>query len=339
MAMLDDRVKAAQDAVREYHARLRTGEVSVADDPQPRLALDLFHAWRDDPDREHAATALETAFMFWGNTAHADAAAAALTRLDVHADYWDVPLHGAGLAHARAGRSAEYVEFLERCRARLTHRKSLTAALSLLGQHYLRTDMPDRAADCYRRTVDLAANPWRVRQAEGALHEIATLQPGQPAPDFAAVTLDGGTVALAGLRGRPVLLSFWSTTCEPCHGELPFLREIRAAHQERDLAVIGISQDRDEARLRSLIEHERLDWPHIHEPVAFQDELPVFGPICTAYNARTIPRTVLIARDGAIVAKDLRGAALVREVADESDAMASRHAAEDERAAARHSEG
>ncbi len=60
-----------------------------------------------------------------------------------------------------------------------------------------------------------------------------------PAPDFALAALDGGTVALEDLRGRPVVLNFWATWCQPCIVEHPVL--IRAARQWQGRAhFIGV---------------------------------------------------------------------------------------------------
>jgi len=53
--------------------------------------------------------------------------------------------------------------------------------------------------------------------------------PGKPAPDFQLKSLDGQTISLSELRGRPVLINFWATWCGPCRMEMPFLQALSEA--------------------------------------------------------------------------------------------------------------
>ena len=64
--------------------------------------------------------------------------------------------------------------------------------------------------------------------------------PGTPAPDLRLPGLDGGQVDLAALRGRPVVVNFWATWCDPCVREFPLLRQAAATHRPDRLAVVGV---------------------------------------------------------------------------------------------------
>ncbi len=55
-----------------------------------------------------------------------------------------------------------------------------------------------------------------------------SLRAGAPAPDFTATTLEGGTVKLSALRGKTVVLDFWSKSCTPCLRSMPFVEELPA---------------------------------------------------------------------------------------------------------------
>jgi thiol-disulfide isomerase/thioredoxin len=74
----------------------------------------------------------------------------------------------------------------------------------------------------------------RTRNAhdpEAALWGMSFEQPG------------GGTLALAGMRGRPTLLNFWATWCPPCVKEMPLLDAFYRAHQVRGWQVVGLAVD------------------------------------------------------------------------------------------------
>jgi thiol-disulfide isomerase/thioredoxin len=46
-------------------------------------------------------------------------------------------------------------------------------------------------------------------------------------------------------RGKPLLVNFWATWCEPCRDEFPMLNELARAYGPRDLQVLGVSLDED----------------------------------------------------------------------------------------------
>lgn len=64
------------------------------------------------------------------------------------------------------------------------------------------------------------------------------------APDFELSDLSGKPVRLSSLRGKTVVLNFWTKTCRPCLEEMPALAELaRVAASEKDLVVLTISTD------------------------------------------------------------------------------------------------
>jgi AhpC/TSA family len=65
---------------------------------------------------------------------------------------------------------------------------------------------------------------------------------GQPAPDFRLSDLNGNSVALTSMRGKVILLDFWSISCGPCIREMPMIERIGDGHKA-DLIVWGVSFD------------------------------------------------------------------------------------------------
>ena len=57
---------------------------------------------------------------------------------------------------------------------------------------------------------------------------------------------DGTRLALADLRGAPLLLNFWATWCPPCVREMPALDRFAQAHAARGWRVLGLAADKVE---------------------------------------------------------------------------------------------
>lgn len=133
---------------------------------------------------------------------------------------------------------------------------------------------------------------------------------GEQAPQFVAKTLDGKPFELSDLRGKIVLVDFWATWCGPCIAEMPNIRKTLDKYgEDGDFVVLGISLDNDEKTVGKFIRKREIPWAQI-----------VTGPadksaIAQQYFVAGIPATFLIGPDGKVVAKNLRGKSLQKEVA------------------------
>jgi cytochrome c-type biogenesis protein len=122
------------------------------------------------------------------------------------------------------------------------------------------------------------------------------VQVGKAAPDFALKDVDGNSVSLSALRGKPVLISFWATWCVPCRDELPLIRDEYLAHRAQGLAVVAIDfGDESAATVRRFWQSMNLDPPPVLDPS---------GTASTAYgvalSSTGLPVSVLVARDGTV---------------------------------------
>ena len=65
------------------------------------------------------------------------------------------------------------------------------------------------------------------------------------APEFALKDARGGTLTMANLKGKVVLLNFWATWCGPCKIEIPWFVDFEQKYRDQGFAVVGISMDED----------------------------------------------------------------------------------------------
>jgi len=67
----------------------------------------------------------------------------------------------------------------------------------------------------------------------------------QQAPDITLQMLDGKKLPLSSLKGKPVLITFWATSCPGCIKEMPHLIELYHKLHSRGLEIIGIAMPYD----------------------------------------------------------------------------------------------
>ncbi len=71
---------------------------------------------------------------------------------------------------------------------------------------------------------------------------LAVPQVGKPAPALSLPSVDGKTVVLDKLRGKPVYVNFFASWCGPCNDEAPSIRTLRQKYGARGLQVVGIDE-------------------------------------------------------------------------------------------------
>jgi thiol-disulfide isomerase/thioredoxin len=114
--------------------------------------------------------------------------------------------------------------------------------------------------------------------------------------DITALTPEGKELSLSEIVGKTdyVLLDFWASWCGPCRRFIPVLKEIYASQPEGHLQILSCSVDQDAMAWRVALQEEQMPWLQMRE-----DEE---HPCSDSYGVEFIPFTVLIDRDGQIVA-------------------------------------
>jgi peroxiredoxin len=148
------------------------------------------------------------------------------------------------------------------------------------------------------RALSADSTPEPARQmARDALSKLERV--GQPL-DFSFTALDGRKLRLAELRGKVVLVDFWSTTCVPCVREIPDLKRLYEKFHTNGLEVIGVSLDSNKAALTRFIEKEKISWPQCYDLDRATNQL------ATQYGITAIPVMWLVDKHGVLRQLDAR---------------------------------
>jgi cytochrome c biogenesis protein CcmG/thiol:disulfide interchange protein DsbE len=127
-----------------------------------------------------------------------------------------------------------------------------------------------------------------VRRAVTGKERIDPLTAGS-APAFTLRSLDGATVSLERLRGRPVVINFWGSWCKPCREVLSMLGPSTQRHPE--VVVLGVLFRDRPAEAEQAAREAGAGWPMLFDP----DER-----VARAYGVNGAPLTFFINAQGSI---------------------------------------
>ena len=121
---------------------------------------------------------------------------------------------------------------------------------------------------------------------------------GKAAPAFQVKSLDGKAYELASLKGKVLLLDFWTTWCSPCRREMPMLEKLHREFRDKDLVVLGLNVGEDRETIEKFLKEA---------PVSYAIAPAGDGEVVAAYQVSAFPTYVVIGRDGTIAAHQIGG--------------------------------
>ena len=117
---------------------------------------------------------------------------------------------------------------------------------------------------------------------------------GSVAPGFTLRRLDGsGRVSLASYRGRPVVLNFWASWCNPCKGEAAVLERDWTRYRSRGVKFLGVDYHDLASDARRFVSAHALTFTMLQDGS---------GRVTGSYGISQVPETYVLNRQGRIVA-------------------------------------
>ncbi len=164
----------------------------------------------------------------------------------------------------------------------------------------------------FRDQVDrMAQQALAAKQQEEMQAKLDNLIPvGSEAPDFTQNTPEGKPFSLSSLRGKVVLVDFWASWCRPCRMENPNVVKAYKQYHAKGFDVLGVSLDKTKDAWTNAIKQDGLTWHHVSDLAYWNNA------VAQQYGVSSIPFSILVDRDGKVLAKNLRGPALEAKLAE-----------------------
>ena len=125
---------------------------------------------------------------------------------------------------------------------------------------------------------------------------------GQVAPEINLPNPEGKNIALSSLKGKVVVIDFWASWCGPCRKENPNVVKMYNANKDKGFEIYSVSLDKEKKGWEQAILKDGLIWPSHVSDLGYWS-----SSVVKQYGFTGIPFTVLLDREGKIVAKGLRG--------------------------------
>jgi thiol-disulfide isomerase/thioredoxin len=111
------------------------------------------------------------------------------------------------------------------------------------------------------------------------------------------IDMQGYRKILEQYKGKPLLVTFWATWCEPCRDEYPMLNELAKQYAPQGLNVVGVDldQDGDLILMRRFLARYKPIFPNYRKKKG--EENAFTEGVMPGWNG-TLPASVLYAKDG-----------------------------------------
>ena len=152
----------------------------------------------------------------------------------------------------------------------------------------------------------------RIAKLLSRIEILAKTAVGQKFTDFTLPDPEGNPMKLSDIiaKNKYTLIDFWASWCGPCRREMPNVVAAYKEYNKKGFGIVGVSLDSDAEAWKKAIKDMDMTWDHMSDVKGWQCEGAAL------YGVNSIPATVLVAQDGTIVARNVRGEAIKEKLAE-----------------------
>lgn len=125
------------------------------------------------------------------------------------------------------------------------------------------------------------------------------LKAGDECPSFVATTQSGVELNFKKLKGKVIVLHFWSSSCAPCLAQMPRHIETLSKLSEDEAVVVFVSLDEDEKRFKASLQKHAIPFHNVCDKSGWG------GPLARSFGVKQLPFDMVIDANGKVLSNSI----------------------------------